>query len=124
MIVLPFSFAGVLQYTPYSGAQPVSIPVNASGSFSSRSDDKYEILGAQTKAVDFGSSPGAGCKVLLIVYVQGTAPIMVKVNGSVTGEEIVQGGSRFYVNPVPAAGITAASITTTADATVLAIVLG
>lgn len=121
---LPFDFTGTLNYVPYPGAAKIPVPVNIAGQFSSKSDDKYEIVGAQTKSIDFGTCSSAGCKVLLIVYLAGTSPIMVKVNGSLTEEELTPGGARLYVDPAPATGITSASITTTTDATVLAIVLG
>lgn len=121
-IQLPYSFAGTLSFTPYSGGQPVPVPFNASGNFSSKSDDKYEIVGAQTKAVDFGTSPAAGAKVVLVIYEQGTAPVQLQIGAQ--SIELKPGGAFLYFDPSPTAGVTAASLITTADATVRCVVLG
>jgi len=121
-IQLPFSFAGAFQYTPYSGAQPVPLPLNFSGNFTSKSDDKYEIVGAVTKAIDFGTVGAAGCKVLVVVYEQGASPIMLQIGAQQI--EMKPGSVEMYFNPSPTAGVTAANLITTVDATVRCLVLG
>lgn len=121
-IQLPFSFQGTLSYTPYSGSQPVPLPLSFSGNFTSKSDDKYEIVGAQTKAIDFGTSGPAGCKVLVVIVEQGASPVMLQIGTEQI--ELKAGSSFMYFNPSPTAGLTGANLITTVDATVRCLVLG
>jgi len=121
-IQLPFSVSGTLQFTPYPGGQPLPVPFNASGNFTSKSDDKYEIVGAGTKAIDFGTCPAGGCKVLLVYYEAGTASVMLQLGAEQI--ELKPGGVHLYINPSPVAGIVSANLITTADASVRCVVLG
>jgi len=60
-----------------------------------------------------GTLPVAGAKMVLIKVDPGAAvdPVVVRVNGSVTGGlELAAGGLLLVSNPAPAAGITALSI--------------
>lgn len=122
MIQLPFSFTGTLTYTPYSGANPQNIGVNVSGNFSSKSDDKYELVGAVTKAIDFGSVGAAGAKAILVIYDQGLSPVTLQIGAE--NLELKAGSSFLYLNTNPTTGITAANLISTVDASLRAFVLG
>lgn len=122
-IQLPFSCSGNLAYTPYPNASTqLTVPISVSGSFTSKSDDKYELVGAVTKALDFSTIGAGGAKLLYIKYEQGTAAVTLDLGTDTL--ELKPGGFLLYANPSPTASITAASLVTTADATLQVVALG
>lgn len=121
-IPLPFSLLVSLTFTGDTGEDPKTVKVVGSGSYTSRVDAKYEISGAGTKVIDFGTLPAAGAKIALVFYEAGSAAVQV-VKGTETVELTVGGGLLLF-DPAPASGLTALSVTTTAAATLRVVLLG
>jgi len=117
------SVTGSVLYTPHpSAASQLAIALAASTNFTSKSDDKYELVGAVTKSLDFSTIGASGAKLLYIKYEQGTAAVTLDLGTDTL--ELKVGGFFLYYNPSPTASISSASLVTTADATLLVLALG
>jgi hypothetical protein len=108
----PFTLSGALALPPDTGQPQVSIPFSGSQNFKTKASGVFNLTGAGTQAVDFGTIPAAGIKALLVEVdpdASGSlAAIILAINGSATGKiEVTPGGFLAYFNPAPAAGITA-----------------
>jgi hypothetical protein len=100
-----------------------------SGTYKHEGGGRYNLEGAGTQVVDFGSLAALGAKAIHIevatVAPNGTAaPVLVTINGGAEPWEIAQGGHIEYCNPLPAVGILSMSIAHTQDACVTVRVLG
>lgn len=123
----PFTITGSLNLPGDAGLPAEAIPVSATGSFLSEEKSVLNLTGAGTRAVDAGTLPANGAKAVLIKVAAGTgvSPILLRINGSVTGKvEIAAGGVFLVSNPAPAAGITSIDIEHLTACTVRVWVLG
>ena len=121
-IPLSFSFAGTLSYAPFSGSPVLPVPINVSGSYTTKSDDKYELIGAVTKAIDFGGVAAAGAKAILVFYDAGSASVMLQFGAE--NFELKAGSGFLYLNVNPTAGPLAANLISTSNASLRVVVLG
>lgn len=99
----------------------------------STGEQRIELTGAQTYAIDLVMVPTAGLRGLRVVYeplaADGTAAsanitIRRTVNGVSRDEPLSPGGWLAFADPAPTAGTTALSIISTADAVVRVLGLG
>ena len=131
MSAQPFAFQGALQLAADQSLPPDPIPFNASGNYNSQSGGLLNLSGSGSVAVPFGtvpvSGPQIGAKLLAIRYdanQQGAQSVLVTINGSTPPLEIAPGGFIVWINPSPAAGVTACSISYTASCNLRVWVLG
>lgn len=125
---IPFQFTGQLTYPPDDGEPNADNPFSVSSSFNSEVKFKYELTGAGSKDVCFGSIDTVGAKAILIeLDAAATAPVMVQINGgSVSGQvEISPGGFWAFASPVPTVnGVLSMTLVYTAAAAVRVRILG
>lgn len=124
---VPFTLTGSLSFPPDDGVVASERVFSAVGSFESKAEFKYELTGAGTRTVNFGTIDTNGAKAILIeVMVGAVDPVMVRFNGSVTGGvQLSAGGSISYANPTPDTdGVLSMEIDHTAAATVKVAILG
>ena len=125
---IPFQFTGQLTYPPDDGEPNADNPFTLSSSFNSEAKFKYELTGAGSKAVDFGSIDTVGAKAVLIeLAADATASVMVQINGGgVAGQvEVSPGGFWALGTPNPTVnGVLSMTLVHTAAATVRVRVLG
>lgn len=122
----PFAFTGALQLAADQSLPQDPIPFNFSSAFVALSQEKFNLSGAGTQAMSFGSIASPGAKGVFIRYdaQAGAAALQVTFNGGITPLEITPGGMLIWLNPSPAAGATAMSIVYTASCQVQVWVLG
>ena len=125
----PFTSLATLTYPPDDGAAAAARSNSVAGTYTHEGGGRYDLTGAGTQVVDFGSLAALGAKAIHIevapVAAGGTAaPILVTINGGSEPWEIAQGGHIEYCNPLPAVGILSMSIEHTQDACVVVRVLG
>lgn len=106
----------------YSG--PVSREIVATGSATSTSSASFALVGAGTKSIDFGTVVMAKLLVVHVPREGNTAPVVVRIDGALTGQEISPGGFISIASPNPTAGITSADIDYTVDSLVHCDILG
>lgn len=125
---IPFQLNGVLTYPPDDGEPNADNPFALSSSFDSEAKFKYELTGAGSKDVSFGSIDTVGAKAILIeLAADATAPIMVQLNGGgASGQiELSAGGLWAFGSPTPTInGVLSMTLVHTAAATVRVRVLG
>ena len=125
---IPFQISGQLTFPPDDGEANCDHPFSLSSSFDSSAVFKYELTGAGTKSVDFGSIDTTGAKAILIeIATDATAPVMVQFNGGgAPGQvELSAGGILAIASPVPTvSGVLSMDLVYTAAATVRVRVLG
>jgi hypothetical protein len=125
----PFSAQASLSFPPDDGKPLASIVEALAGTFEQKVDDKLKFIANGTHVIGMGSIVAPGAKVLLVEYeaTKGTEnqqPVTVTINGGLVPLELSPGGFLLLANPVPAAGVTAVSITNTGIANVRVRVLG
>ncbi len=119
----PFVVNGSLSFPPAPGVPSLPIPFTFSGQFNNDANSILTLIGTGTQVVSLGTVPSTGLLVLLVMVdavsptTPGVAPspVLVKINSSVTPEEISAGGVKLLINPAPVAGITSLSITYSSD---------
>lgn len=125
---IPFQLNGILTYPPDDGEPNADHPFSLSSSYDHSAVFKYELAGAGTKTVDFGTIDTTGAKAILVeLAADATAPVMVQVNGGgATGQlELSAGGIFAFASPSPTTnGILSLDLVHTAAATVRVRVLG
>lgn len=125
---IPFQFTGQLTYPPDDGEPNADNPFSLTSSFSSEAKFKYELTGAGSKTVDFGSIDTVGAKAILVeLAADATAPVMVQINsGGATGQvEVSPGGFWALGTPTPTVnGVLSMELVHTAAATVRVRILG
>lgn len=125
----PFTYSATLAYPPDEGVSACEIPITLSAYFSNSASFLYELSGAGTQDVDFGSITPNGAKMVQIEVDADASPaaqpVQVTFNGGTDQIEISPGGFLSYGSPSPtAAGILSMSIAHAADVTVRVRVLG
>lgn len=123
----PYSITGSLSFVPDSGLAALAIPLLVSGQFDESVSLKLDIAAAGDTTVPVaGLGSGTGLKALLVKLDAGSvvSPIIVKLNGAVTGAEVSGGGFVLISNPTPTSGVTAVVVTAGSACTVRAWALG
>ncbi len=124
----PFTLSGSLALPPDTGQPIGQIPFSGSASFESKADLEFNITGAGTQVVPFGSVGAPGAKGILVEVDASSngAPVQLRFNaGDADGQlEVAPGGFLAFFSPVPATGITALSIVSTTANRVRVRVLG
>ena len=122
----PFAFTGALQLAADQSLPQDPIPFNFTSSFLALSQEKFNLNGAGTQVMSFGSITSPGAKGVLIRYdpQAGAAALQVSFNSSLTPLEITPGGMLVWFNPTPASGAISMSIAYTASCQVQVWVLG
>lgn len=124
MADIPFSLSVSLDLPPDVGGEATPVTFAYSGTASSVVRYKLELTGSGTKALDFGTIPAEGAKLVLMTVAEGDNPVLVYVNGSATPEEVTSDGVKVLLSPTPSTGITSLSVEYSADASVSVWVLG
>jgi hypothetical protein len=125
-MTIPFSFNGALNLQADPSLPAEALPYGASGAFGSEVKFRYELTGAGTRVVNFGTAGSPGAKFLAVsvdLPEEGgpaVSPVNVQVNGGgAPGQvEVSAGGFVILCSPTPATGITSLSLVHTADAVV------
>ena len=127
----PFTYNATLSYPPDVGVEPCEIPIALSEYFNNAATFLYELAGAGTQAVDFGTITPLGAKLVSIEVdadpSPAAQPVLIQFNGGGAGGqvEIAPGGFMTIGSPEPtAAGILSMDIVHAADVTVRVRVLG
>ncbi len=108
----PLTIDGALNLPGAPGLPVDALPFGLSASYNSKAEYEFNLVGAGSQTVNFGTIPVVGAKALLVVYeVKASAPpVLVTLNGGVTPIEIAQGGFFVLGSPVPVAGLTSMTI--------------
>jgi hypothetical protein len=123
----PFAFAGTLQLAADQSLPQDPIPFNVSSQYVALQKSLLSLTGTGTVNVPFGSISAPGAKGLAIRYDSGqvgAAAVQVTINGGSQPLEVTPGGFIVWINPTPAAGVTAVSIAYTASCQLNVWVLG
>jgi hypothetical protein len=113
------AFSGTFSTPPYTGQSDCPVPINLTVQYDCKSCHRYELSGSGTQAVDLGSLPSTGAK-MLVVQVDAdaspaAAPINLRINSGTDDWEVDTGGFLAMGSPEPVTGITAVDIVHTAD---------
>ncbi len=132
----PFTVQGTLALPGVPGLPAEPLPFGVIGEYNSKSEFEYVFPSSPsgTQAVNFGTMPAAGAKLVLITYnypgdvteavALASTPVEITLNASLTPIELSSGGVFMHVSPDPSAGITSASITYSSEGKVRVWLLG
>lgn len=128
-VQVPFTFSGVLTFPPDDGEAAADRPFSVADYFQSKAEYKYELSGAGSIDVNFGTIQTAGAKAILIEVLPDSspsaAPINVTINGGTDTWEISPGGFMAFASPTPTvAGVLSMNIAHTTSNTVRVRLLG
>lgn len=119
----PFSFSGSLVYPPDAGQPNATRAFSQSGNFTVKAEFDYDLSGAGSQTVDFGSVADAKA-ILIEVASDAAAPVNLRFNGGTDDIEVSAGGFFCLASPAPSTGVTALSIVHTDAAKVNVRILG
>lgn len=116
----PAVISGTLTYPPDEGVAAAPVPFGLQVTYISEVESRLIMSGVGSTSVPFGTVGSPGAKMVLLEFEADplAQPIQLRFNGGTDPIELAPGGFFAYGNPVPAAGITAISITRTGDAVV------
>jgi hypothetical protein len=126
----PFSITATLTLPPDTGQPNETLSYSASGTFSSATQQKLELVGTGTHAVNFGTMAGGTPRIVWLEHEKLTGPpqppIRVSLNGG-TPLAIPAGGFLACANPLDtvfSTNIISISIAFSASCTVRVALLG
>jgi hypothetical protein len=119
----PFTYQGSLVYPPDAGQPAATRAFSISGNYDVKAEFDFELVGAGTQVVDFGSVADAKA-ILVEVASDAAAPVNLRFNGGTDDHEISASGFYASANPTPSTGISALSLVHTGDAKVTVYILG
>lgn len=116
----PLVIQGTASFPPDEGKAPVAISFGANLNYKSILEARLDMVGAGSTSVPFGTVASPGAKAAIIEYDQteNAQAVQLRFNAGSDNFELTPGGILIWVNPNPAAGITALTIVRLADAVV------
>ena len=117
----PLAVQGTFTFPPDEGQAAVAVLFAGQVTYQSVLDTRLVMSGSGSQSVPFGSTAGSvGVKAALVEYENqpGAAPVQLRVNAGSDNLELSPGGIWAYLNPSPAAGLTALTIVRTGDCVV------